>query len=368
MRHKRILIGCLKYGVTAALVAWVVRDAVSHDKFSELIEQPKDWGLLAAAWGVCMAGVCATFLRWYLLVRALALPFRLRDAFRLGFLGYLLNFVSLGSVGGDLFKAVFIAREQPGRRTEAVATVVVDRVFGLYGLLIVATVAILITGQHRSPAPVIRLVSHATLIFTGLGAIAIIALLTPGFTKGALSEFLSGLPKVGSHVSRLITAIRIYRSRPLTVVVAGLMSVGVHVMFVVGIGLIAQGLPGRSPTLGRHFVAVPLALVASALPLPLGSLGAFEKMFDFLYFHVAGAAEGQGILVAVGFRVVTVLIALVGMGYYLTSRREVAELMHAAESELDADQTGQSGDAEFVKTDRRLDVDQVSRRGAEARR
>ncbi len=58
--------------------------------------------------------VSLTFVRWYLLVRALGLHFRLLDAFRLGFLGYLFNFVSVGSVGGDLFKAIFIAREQPG--------------------------------------------------------------------------------------------------------------------------------------------------------------------------------------------------------------------------------------------------------------
>ena len=65
----------------------------------------------------------------------LHLPFRLRDAFRLGFLAFLLNFVSVGAVGGDLFKAFFIARDQPGRRTEAVATVVVDRLVGFYALL-----------------------------------------------------------------------------------------------------------------------------------------------------------------------------------------------------------------------------------------
>ena len=78
-----------------------------------------------------------TFVRWYLLVRALQLQFRLVDAFRLGFLGYLFNFVVVGSVGGDLFKAIFIAREQPGRRAEAVATVLVDRIVGVYALVLV---------------------------------------------------------------------------------------------------------------------------------------------------------------------------------------------------------------------------------------
>ena len=52
--------------------------------------------------------------------RALGIPFTLRNAFRLGFMGYLLNFVGPGAVGGDLFKAYFVASDQKSRRAEAV--------------------------------------------------------------------------------------------------------------------------------------------------------------------------------------------------------------------------------------------------------
>ena len=34
---------------------------------------------------------------------------------------------------------MFIAREQPGKRTEAVASVLIDRVVGLYAMILVAT-------------------------------------------------------------------------------------------------------------------------------------------------------------------------------------------------------------------------------------
>ena len=53
------------------------------------------------------------------------------------------------SVGLDqsAFKAVFIAREQHGKRAEAVATVVIDRLIGLYVLFVVASVAALWTGM-----------------------------------------------------------------------------------------------------------------------------------------------------------------------------------------------------------------------------
>ena len=67
-----------------------------------LAERPSHGWALAAAVGLSLAGVTITIVRWHWLIRALGLPFRLRDALRLGFLGYLLNFVSFGSVGGDL--------------------------------------------------------------------------------------------------------------------------------------------------------------------------------------------------------------------------------------------------------------------------
>ena len=126
---KKLLVNLLTYGVSLAILVFLVRSIQTQDPeaFSRILEQPKDWKLLIAAWLLCMAGVGVGVVRWYLLVRALDLVFSLKDAVRLGALGYLFNFVSVGSVGGDLFKAVFIAREQPGRRAAAVATVGVDR-------------------------------------------------------------------------------------------------------------------------------------------------------------------------------------------------------------------------------------------------
>ena len=79
---------------------------------------------------LCFMATIVTIVRWHFLVRAVDLPLRMRDTLRLGFLGYLYNFVLPGGVGGDFVKGGFLAREQPGRRTEAVLTVLVDRIVG----------------------------------------------------------------------------------------------------------------------------------------------------------------------------------------------------------------------------------------------
>jgi uncharacterized membrane protein YbhN (UPF0104 family) len=270
-------------------------------------------------------------------VRAVGIRFRFRDALRLGFLGYLFNFVSLGSVGGDLFKAVFIAREQPGRRAEAAATVVLDRLVGLYGLFVVAAVASLWAGLYAESEARVRVVALVSIWSAGLGAAGIGLLLVPGVLGERAEAWAARLPVVGATARQLVGALRLYRARFPVVLAAIGMSLGVHALFSVAFYLISQALPGAGPSLADHFVAVPLSLLASALPLPMAGLGAFEGALDFLYYYLGAAGGtrlGQGLVVAICYRAMTVLVALVGLVYYLASRRAVAAaLREAAEEE-----------------------------------
>lgn len=332
---KRVLITIAKFSASAAIIGWLVYSTRGDKAFAQLWNQPKNWPTLLAAAAVSMAAVVVTFIRWYYLVRALELPFTLRDAFRLGFLCYLLNFVSVGIVGGDLFKAIFVAREQPGRRAEAVATVVLDRVIGLYALFLVASTAILLTGLIANPLREIRIISWATLGCTALGGLGVLTMLTPGFTSGAVSEFLTGLPRVGHTLGRLIWAVRMYRRKYWVLIGTTLMSFVVHALSTSGIYLIARALPGNDLGLAQHFVAVPLAFVTMILPLPGMALGAFEAAIEFLYLNlpsVVPITKGQGFVVAIAYRAITILIASVGMGIYLSNRRDVSRMMHDAES------------------------------------
>lgn len=336
---KKAALHLVKFAVSAAIIAFLIQHARGADGFSDLVSRPKHWGLLGGAFLLLLLALCTSIARWHLLVRALDLPFRVRDAFRLGFLGYLFNFVSLGSVGGDLFKAVFLAREQRGRRTEAVATIAVDRLVGMYGLILVAAAAVLCTGQWHSPAREIRMISQATLAALLIITLCGCAVLTPHFTEGRLSRFLCGLHYSGPFAAKVIGALRIYRRRLPVLAVACLLSMAVHIFATAGIYLVARGLPGEAPSFAAHFVIVPLGLITGILPLPLSGLGAFEGVLDFLYVHMAGDAligPGRGLIVALGYRLITVGIAIIGVFYYLASRRQVRELLEAKEAATQA--------------------------------
>jgi uncharacterized membrane protein YbhN (UPF0104 family) len=327
----------LKFGISGAILAYLIRDAWGNQAFVQLVDQPKDWSRLGAAFAVCLVAVFVTIIRWHVLVRALEIPFTLRDALRLGFLGYLLNFVSLGSVGGDLFKAVFLAREQPERRPESVASVVVDRAVGLYALFLLASIVILIWGRDSLTTPETLMIGRGAVIATVVGTISLVALIIPGTTGGRLSEWCCNLPRVGPTFRKLIGAVRIYRSKLGIVAATVAMSVVSHALFAVTIYLASHGLPGTSPGFVEHLIIVPLAMVTGVLPLPLSGLGAFEGVLDYLYRHVstsgAEVLKGQGLMAALTYRAITIAIAIVSCVFYLGHQKEVSDAIHDAEGE-----------------------------------
>src|SRR4029077_15359906 len=111
---------------------------------AQIAAAPKNWNYALLAFALIGGSTLITFGRWYLLVRAQQFPFRLRDAIRYGFVGLVTNYIAPGSAGGDLFKAVLLARNQTSRRYAAFATVILDRILGLLALFLVGVVATLL--------------------------------------------------------------------------------------------------------------------------------------------------------------------------------------------------------------------------------
>ena len=144
---------------------------------------------------------------------ALGLSFRWRDAFRLGFLGYFFNFVAAGGVGGDLFKAIFIAREQPQRRAAAVASVMMDRLMGLYALLVLASLVILLNPAPEGLAEV-QTIRQMTLWGAGVVTVIIFSGLFLPFPSEQRLQRIADIPKVGGTLLSLISAFRQYRDKP----------------------------------------------------------------------------------------------------------------------------------------------------------
>lgn len=335
-RWKKISLTCIKLCVSAALLAYLVSRARQNDSFAELRDGSKNWTYLGAA-GLCvLTGVLLTMVRWFYLVHALGMPFTILDALRLGFLGYLLNFVALGSVGGDLFKAVFLAREQHGHRPEAVASVVVDRLVGLYALFFMASIGVVWSGAlgWESPRP-LTIMGYAALLGTLMCTAGMVATATMSQRMRQIITREPAPRAVHDIALRVVDATIVYREKYRVLILTFVLSLGVHAAMSTGFYFIAQGLPGPSVSLGTHFMIVPLSMLAGVLPLPLAGLGALETALEFFYqWSLSGhtAVQGRGLVLALTYRLTTVAVAAVGAVFYALSRRDVEAAMREASS------------------------------------
>ena len=210
---KKTIITLLKYGIPLAIIVWLL-GSVDREQASRVLARKENWPALIGGFVIAFSAISLSFVRWYLLVRILALPFRLADAFRLGFLGYLLTFVSGGSVGGDLFKAAFVAHEQPGRRSEAVATVLIDRVAGMVSLFLLTSLTILLV-QPSDATAAVRAICNFTLLATAVGVGLLLLVLVPRHTSHFMMALFARIPKIGPALERMVAAIQVYRRRPL---------------------------------------------------------------------------------------------------------------------------------------------------------
>jgi uncharacterized protein (TIRG00374 family) len=328
-----VFVVLFKYGLGIVLLAWVIWQ--NRADLEKAAEREIRLTYLSLAAVIYLTGLLITFYRWYVLVRAQDLPFTPTAALRLGLIGTYLSTFLPGSVGGDIIKAAFIAREQ-SRRTVAVATVIADRFFGLCGLVwlvaLIGLVAVL-GGYVNDLVKPERAFSLEIIIFISIGLMfgSFTGWFVAGFVSEAGSEGLirrlERVPKIGHALAELWRALYMYRRRGASIAAAVGLSIVGHVLFVLTFYFSALTVAPADaiPSLGAHFLIVPVGMIiAAAVPTP-GGIGGGEWGFGALY-EMVGFQGADGVLASLVQRVITWVIGLIGYLVYLRMKPSLQPL------------------------------------------
>ena len=313
--------------VAGAAVDVEAQRAGTRPGLVEVFSQPiNPWPFVLACvlWVICLF---ITFIRWWLLVRAQGLQFSLRNAIRLGLVSYYFNSILPGSVGGDILKAVAVAREQ-SRRTVAVATIVIDRVIGLWALAWLVALAggvfWALGNTYVIHNDALKMIVRLTagLVFSSAVVWSLMGLFSPERSE-ALAARLQRLPKVGGPLAELWRAGWLYRRKKTAVAIALGMTLVGHLGWVFIFHLCVTSFPEvDAATFPEHLLIVPVGMTAQALfPLP-GGVGGGEAAYGWLYTLLGKAAIG-GILGCLVQRVIAWSIGLIGYVVYTRMKKEV---------------------------------------------
>ncbi len=272
-----------------------------------------------------VVGAMLSFQRWQVLLRAVGVEARFWRVQKLGFLGLFFSNIIPGMTGGDLVKALMVARDHPEQKPAAVLSVIVDRAIGLLGLAVVASAALAF--QHgRFPETELKL----NLI---LGAIVVGAcvVMSRRLRRAIrLDKLLAALP-FAEVLKKLDRAALLYRDAGWQVVYSVFASFAVHAMILWSFSVLGGAL-GIKIGLLDYFSLAPLALIAQSLPLTPGGVGVGEAAFIY-FFAPAGVPRAAALALSVSYRVVQLLVSLIG-GALMLVRHEppVSEASEASEA------------------------------------
>ncbi len=312
---KRVLLGGARLGLGLGLLVYLIESGVINLRALERLIT--FWPFAIGAGVLFLGDMILMGLRLSLLFRPHTMKLSLGSAFRLTLVGQFFTCFLPGGAGGDMVKLYYAARENRGRRTEIVTIVLFDRAIGLFSLLLLSLlIAPFFLSIIRMSSILSGLLVATALLTAALvvgGAIAISGFAARNGFIGRLIDWLPG----GSHARRMMETLRSYRHNLGTLAAAvglGLAGNLTTLASTMLIGLVMN--PGA--VAWRMSFLIPLGDVANSIPLTPGGLGVGEAAFGAL-FSLGGLVRGADILL--GWRLVTVLVSLLGLVFYLQGLR-----------------------------------------------
>ncbi len=284
---------------------------------------------LAFAMASLIAGLLCGVTRWWRILALAGCPTSWWTTLRLAFLGVFFNLVMPGLTGGDLPKAVLAVREHPDRRADALATVVIDRMVGLWALVLVATGIIWSIGGGFQP---LKIPSLAVSIGVTVGMFFV---LSPGPRRAlGIDRLLEKLPQ-GQRLKKLEESATLFQNKPFELILALLLSSGNHFAVIAAVYAIGDAF-GASLEFSAYVGIVPVANLISAIPISPSGWGVGEAAFKQL-FLMMGSTAALGVAVSLTYRLCNLFLGLLGGLSLLFPggaevRREARKISESSES------------------------------------
>jgi uncharacterized membrane protein YbhN (UPF0104 family) len=281
-----------------------------------------DWGRMASAFArldlrlwlaallvYVLTQVVSAF-RWQALARLVGFDGGWGRYLAYYYVGMLFNLVLPTSVGGDVVRAWYLARQQgasppAGRRTASLLSVLADRVNGVLMLVVVAVVAAACCPVPLKP----WIVGTVAAAAAGATACAICLPLAP-----CLLRLLPG----NAHLRRLADGTRLYLRHGRVMAWVTALSLVVQVANVAVLWLAGEALGLPVPPL-FYGVLMPLVTLLTLLPVSVNGMGLREVGTVALLAPLGVDAASAVTLSLLLFAVFTVA-SLFGLGFYLFGR------------------------------------------------
>ncbi len=318
---KQVIVTIFKVGFAFGLIAWMIQRGLFD--LSTLAEWLSPLSV-AVCLGLAILGIFINNLRWQFLLVGQGFSVDFRQTLPLTLIGIFFNFAMPGGVGGDVMKVYYIIRDFPEARMKAAATVVMDRVVGLFVMVGMAFVAMILQWQWFMANPKLaRLFTVICVVFIAF-ALAFVVLFSRRVHDLPWVQRAFAVLPGGAFAERLYRVFHSYRSPQVLfkAVVASFASQIATIFLFIAVGYF-MGM-GDVPWLA-HFFVVPLGLITMSLPLAPAGIGVGQMALYYLFNWYLGYNSQLGPNSITALQVGQFAWGLLGAYFYLRRGRAVPQ-------------------------------------------
>jgi hypothetical protein len=271
--YKKAGIIFVKIVITIILAKWII-NSVDLKLFTNTINTIT-WPFIVVIMIVSFIDMSIAALRWKVLMRPFKPSFSYIHLLYLSFVAHCYNMLVPGNIAGDVVRAL----------KTSVATVFLDRLIGMLGLVIIVLCGIIFSYPMLSE---LGLMKYIVLVMLILSFISISILSRRIIRKFRWISNLLGF--LYEKIKDVVVSIQLYRNCYREIIEAFAATIGSHLLMITTVYLISRAI-GCNAAYFHCLLFVPVIGLISTLPITIGGLGLREASYILLFTQVGATKE-----------------------------------------------------------------------------
>jgi glycosyltransferase 2 family protein len=263
-----------RLGVTILLFAFLLKSFSWSTLWVTMMHVHRTMLLLGLTVGAY--GLVVSSYQWQSLLRAERIHVDLTRLINLYLVGMAFSHFLPTSMGGDVVKSLYVGRES-GNHGGSASAIIMSRITGFFGMLLVAFPVMMIWRAHFTRAIVIWFVLLSLLMAGLIGGTIFCATVLPRFWKGRWAKYriFASAIHIGNTLSKSA-------KRPRSICVATLFGVLFHIVACLNYYSYALVLRLDVPFY-FYLVAVPFVSLVAFFPISINGFGVRESVFVYIF-------------------------------------------------------------------------------------
>jgi uncharacterized membrane protein YbhN (UPF0104 family) len=314
---KTIILNTLKIAFAGALIYWLVSSGKLDFK---LLAQLKDhpWAVITSIMMLLTNFILVAY-RWETILRARSrIKIPLLGLLKINWIGQFFSTVLPGSVSGDLVKMLYVKKYSDSFSKKFVfASILIDRVMGLSGLILLVGMSSLIFGKRISEnAPGMQPLLNFNYFLVGAVVTAFVIFYFFNYYVRVVLMKLKSIvfAKLFEQIIELWDDLVSIRSK---LVKAALISVCIQFIAVLNFWTLISPFVEGHMNFVQALAFIPIGLMSLALPVAPSGLGVGHAIFQKL-FELSGISNGASLFNL--YFCVTLLINVLGVIPYMIEK------------------------------------------------